>query len=800
MKDDHKKQNFLSFLTERYYRNQTEWNSQLPENYLLFCIAGCSICCCLLISRIAIRGTAILLTSIGLVAYFVLLIALRKRILSLQERVGVVNLMQLLITPVMTASVCMGTVFLPRTSAGASFLLFIIVFPIFMMNPPIQSLTYVLFWCAVFEALDFFAKEPSVFLTDSVHVLEFGMASLFLCLFVASIRIRLLDDYARARSLSEHHELSGLRNKFALNREAATLTDIPLTVCMMDLDDFKFFNDTYGHDLGDAVIVGFARLLVSVFGEEACYSFGGDEFLVVGKELTAAVAEQKLVQLREKLHQFNIDGHVFHPSFSCGYVFGYADAEHPFFDMVADADRMLYRVKAQQKGTFLGSAFPLKADTGEEDQPRFHAVVNRGTDELTKLPNMMNFRVTAKKLIDNVLDPNRKIVIAYLNISNLKAYNETFGFQKGDELLIEVANSLTVVFKNHLVSRFAEDHFVILTYEETVVDNITTAAKRVRALHEDHPVNIKAGIYRYENKEEIPVDTACDRAKIACDSIRTNISMLYRFYDAELEKKMRIRSYIQTHFERALRNGWIQVYYQTMIRLETGKVAACEALSRWLDPELGELDSSVYIPILEEYHLIRQHDLYIVERVLKEFKPREAIGVVPVSINLSRLDFEDGEMAQTIARMADQYQVSRSNLIVEITETALSVSTGLIQKQIEELHQAGLRVWMDDFGIGYASLTNLQQFDFDLIKLDMYFTHTCLEHEKSATILREIVHLARELGMETMAEGVESGEQQEFLRSIGCDCAQGYFIAHPRPLSYYLEKGKEGKLRSVEEE
>ena len=257
-----------------------------------------------------------------------------------------------------------------------------------------------------------------------------------------------------------------------------------------------------------------------------------------------------------------------------------------------------------------------------------------------------------------------------------------------------------------------------------------------------------------------------------------------RYYDEELGQLLTKQRYIVDHIEEAMAEGYIKVYYQPLVRALTKEICGFEALVRWVDPHYGLLSPAEFIPVLEDYHLIHHLDLYVLEKICQDYQKTKEEGgsLVPVSLNLSRMDFELCDVFRELEERMTKYQVPREMLTLEITESVLNKSQLLISSQIKRFHEAGYKVWMDDFGSGYSSLNILKDFDFDLLKIDMLLLREF--NEKSKKIVSSIVDMAKKIGIRTLAEGVETEEQLEFLREIGCEKLQGYYIGKPAP---YLE-------------
>ena len=225
--------------------------------------------------------------------------------------------------------------------------------------------------------------------------------------------------------------------------------------------------------------------------------------------------------------------------------------------------------------------------------------------------------------------------------------------------------------------------------------------------------------------------------------------------------------------------GWISPYFQPIIRTITNSFAGAEALARWEDPVFGLLMPGTFVPILEQKGLIYKLDCFILKKVAKLQRNRIDAGlpVGPISVNLSRQDFDHVDMAAYAKKVCDTYNIRRDLIVLELTESLLVTDKEKMTSVVRELRAEGFAIWMDDFGSGYSSLTFLNDYTLDLIKLDMgflkSFTHTSMEIMKSA------VNMAKNLGIRTLAEGVETEEQAHFLKEIGCDMMQGYYFSKP---------------------
>ncbi len=259
-----------------------------------------------------------------------------------------------------------------------------------------------------------------------------------------------------------------------------------------------------------------------------------------------------------------------------------------------------------------------------------------------------------------------------------------------------------------------------------------------------------------------------------------------------------ITEYVVEKIDDAIKNEWIKVYYQPVIRTITMELCGMESLSRWIDPEVGFFPPDKFIGALEESKQIHKLDRYIVEHVCKDLSAlvEQKKPVVPVSVNFSRLDFVMMDMVDVVENAVRKYDIPRDLIHVEITESMIASDEELMARIIEDFRKAGYEIWMDDFGSGYSSLNLLKDYQFDLLKLDMKFLSSFTDRSKS--IMRFAINMAKDIGVKTLAEGVETKEHVEFLKKVGCGKLQGYYFSKPQPLDLLLEHLNENNIKSEE--
>ncbi len=268
------------------------------------------------------------------------------------------------------------------------------------------------------------------------------------------------------------------------------------------------------------------------------------------------------------------------------------------------------------------------------------------------------------------------------------------------------------------------------------------------------------------------------------------------FHDG-MSRELELQQHILDTLNSAMSNGYITVLYQPIVRLSTGKICGAEALARWNDPEKGIIPPNEFIPTLENYREIHKLDIYAVKKVCDDYRLRNEAGlpVVPLSVNLSRLDFELCDIIREIESAVTVSKIPRNMMNIELTESINDEDMTVLNLGIERFRAMGYEIWMDDFGSGYSSLNVLKDYNFDTIKFDMKFLNgfDIRKSEKAKYIISSNLQMARLMGMQALAEGVETAGQLEYLRSIGFDKAQGYYFGRPMKLDelFALERGIE---------
>ncbi|MBR6199394.1 MAG: EAL domain-containing protein [Spirochaetales bacterium] len=410
-------------------------------------------------------------------------------------------------------------------------------------------------------------------------------------------------------------------------------------------------------------------------------------------------------------------------------------------------------------------------------------------DELTNLPNLSYFRSkTIEMLKDNNIDISDYRFV-FMDVENFKNYNEKYGFRAGNNFLLTIGQIVQDCFKGDIVARFSDDHYIAFAPISGLTDKIDKVKNAISEQENSIKLGLKTGLYMPTDRM-IPPSIALDHARYACESIKKHYGIDIQEYSETMDGEFNRKQYIINNIDNAVIKGYIKIYYQPVVWAENSKLCGAEALARWNDPEFGFLPPGEFVPILEEYQLIHKLDMYVMEEVCRTigdaYKNKEPI--IPISINFSRLDFELADPVSELNRCIEQYGITKEDIHVEVTESALVDTDQKIKTALNEFREQGFSLWLDDFGSGYSGLNVLKDYNFDMMKIDMKFLSKFSENVKTRPILSGVVEIAKSIGMQTLTEGVETREMSDFLRSIGCQRLQGYLYGKPMPRDELLAK------------
>ena len=420
-------------------------------------------------------------------------------------------------------------------------------------------------------------------------------------------------------------------------------------------------------------------------------------------------------------------------------------------------------------------------------------------DRLTGLYSKEFFYQKVRERLE--ANDGRKYTITCSNIENFKLYNDTFGRGAGDRLLQQdAANMRRMVGEDGICGRYGADCFLRLQERErerSDREKFFSAANFQRPKKVDG-MSVKWGIYEI-NDGSVPVEKMCDCALLAAKSIKGRYDKSFAIYDDALRSKLLREKAITDAMETALAEEQFTVYFQPKYSLNDNCISGAEALVRWNHPEWGLMFPGEFIPLFEKSGFIPRLDQYVWEKVCRQLRDWRERGypIVPVSVNVSRIDVYQGHLAETILELTKKYGVDSAYLHLEITESAYAETPEQIISTVEELRKMGFIIEMDDFGSGYSSLNMLSQMTLDILKLDMKFIQSELSKPVERSILNDVITMGHRMYLSVVAEGVEAREQVERLRTVGCDYVQGYFFAKPMPAAEFEELLKAQPPRSA---
>jgi diguanylate cyclase (GGDEF)-like protein len=407
-------------------------------------------------------------------------------------------------------------------------------------------------------------------------------------------------------------------------------------------------------------------------------------------------------------------------------------------------------------------------------------------DPVTGLIGMRTFfAVMEKRRRENRdIKAEGEYAVLFFDLVNFRAINLRYGISSGDEYLRRMGKVLTDCFPDGVVAHFDGDRFAVFTNTLHLEEMAADARKKLRMIFPNN-VECSIGVCVWDDHSR-SAETICTRARIASDENRKHVRTYFSFYTKELGERMETAEYIVSHIDAAVSKGWIVVWYQPVIRALSNQVCGMEALARWNDPERGLLPPADFIGPLEEARQIWKLDLCVIRRVVSEIAERYSRGVpeIPVSINLSRLDFVCCDIFDEIEKLVKHYDVPRRMLHIEVTESIMTSREDAVLSALGSFRSSGYEIWMDDFGSGYSTLNLLKDYPFDLLKMDMAFLHS--DSSRAHDIIASVISMDKRIGIRTLAEGVETGEQAAFLKKSGCEKLQGYFYGRPEPFNEML--------------
>ena len=423
--------------------------------------------------------------------------------------------------PVMIIAILLGTVWDP-THQALTFLLFLMAMPVFILDHPVRLLGVTGGWCTLFLGICLAVKDPGTHRGDFFHTLEFFLAASAVTLVVLRVRLNALRNLERARYHMEHDALTATRNRFSLSRRTQDYLGKPLVLIFGDLDELTLFNDFYGQDVGDQMLICFAQTLQELFGEEHTYRYGGDELLCVAQGLSEQEALERMAQCRERLRKRDFGGNVITLTCSFGYAYAVLTSAKDLQEAIQLADIYTHNAKRCGQGYTVGGPYDeahLRAAITE----RVIAARAREAEEnqLSGLLSVSAFASAAKGVAESV-NFSRAPLIGFLHIIHFRNFNEEFGYAKGDALISHTAKLLQQGFPGRCVCNVTGSQFGVLCYQDEVESGVNAVNEGLKGYCKDFPIVIKCGFAPFREGEDVM--SMLDKAKAAHDAIYSHPS------------------------------------------------------------------------------------------------------------------------------------------------------------------------------------------------------------------------------------------------------------------------------------
>lgn len=420
-------------------------------------------------------------------------------------------------------------------------------------------------------------------------------------------------------------------------------------------------------------------------------------------------------------------------------------------------------------------------------------------DQLTSLYSRIKLFEKARRMIEE--NPEKQYAFIRVDLDRFHLYNSFFGESEGDKLLIYFAEKIrdnAEVFSEAVFGRIEADIFgICCPYQKDRIsamrENLLTDLQKYNDTYYMEP---SIGVYVIGDSQ-VPVEEMYDRASMAAESCKHKFMADVGYYDEDMTSKLRVEQELMNEAQKALDEEQFVVYLQPKTNIHTEKHYGAEALVRWQHPDKGMVSPGKFIPVFESNGFIGRLDFYMWEHTCKLLHRwiEEGLDPAPVSVNVSRANMYNPNLVENLKSLIQKYRLPASLLQLELTESAFMDDPDMMIARVKELRKNGFTVLMDDFGSGYSSLNTLKDIPVDILKVDMKFLGTGDKDGRSERILASVIQMAALLELAVIVEGVETKEQKDFLKSIGCEYVQGFYYARPMPWQEYEEELRNSERR-----
>jgi len=423
-------------------------------------------------------------------------------------------------------------------------------------------------------------------------------------------------------------------------------------------------------------------------------------------------------------------------------------------------------------------------------------------DPLTHLPNRLMFEDTLKRTVRDALADKLQFAVFLVDLDNFKFFNDQYGHLVGDKMVAEVGNRLRTMMRDiDLVARLDGDEFVVIQKDVVDTQSAEDVAKRIMSVatapYEYRGFTLKAAVsvgiscfpadVHASQNEEMLGEEIVNNAAVALQEAKSNGKNQYQLFNEKMRSRLTARIRLEQDLKIALQDNQFEVFYQPKINIHTQQCTGAEALVRWRHPVNGFVSPEAFVPVAEETGLIIELGEWILRTACKKTHELHKAGYpgLNVAVNISAVQFTDGNLLPMVRKALEDSGLSPELLELEITESAVMHDPEEVIRSLHELSQYGMKLAIDDFGTGYSSLAYLKRFPVNTLKIDRAFITDISSDNDDVAIVEAVLGLGKHFQMKVVAEGVEDKEQLNFLKSQGCDIAQGYYISKPLSSEQY---------------
>jgi len=417
-------------------------------------------------------------------------------------------------------------------------------------------------------------------------------------------------------------------------------------------------------------------------------------------------------------------------------------------------------------------------------------------DPLTHLPNRLMFEDALKKTVREAISEKLQFAVFLVDLDNFKFFNDQYGHLVGDKMVAEVGNRLRTMMRDiDLVARLDGDEFVVIQKDVIESSSAEDVARRIMNVatspYEYRGFTLKAavsvGISSFPADVHINQDVdmlgeeIVNNAAVALQEAKSNGKNQYQLFNEKMRSRLTARIRLEQDLKIAMQDGQFEVYYQPKINIHTRKCTGAEALVRWRHPVNGFVSPEAFVPVAEETGLIIELGEWILQTACDMTYSLQQKGYdgLNIAVNISAVQFTDGNLLPMVSNALEASQLRPESLELEITESAVMHDPEEVIRSLHELSRFGMKLAIDDFGTGYSSLAYLKKFPVNTLKIDRAFITDISSDNDDVAIVEAVLGLGKHFNMKVVAEGVEDEEQLNFLKSQGCDIAQGYYISKP---------------------